>query len=268
MNRKLILIAAGAAILLLIVVVISLGGARPQGAFRLVSTDPKKGSTPHQYTAITFTFSQTLASTSSTANHFSIRPGTPGKTTVSDKSITFTPSQTLDTAAEYTATLEDVTSLDGQTLVNVTINFKPKYTPYNQLPKDVQKRLNVDPVDVPEAYSSGVIAIAGSSLIAERGVTEIQMGLLKLGFFRYFQASKQEVRALTVSNLTKVPHVKSSTSDTLNFDVSIKDKLTYKAKLVYSDLTTVRLYLYNPSTNALIYDSQPLNQNTTGAAHD
>jgi len=70
------------------------------------------------------------------------------------------------------------------------------------------------------------------------------------------------------ANLTKVPHVSGSTSDTMNFDVSINDKLTYKARLVYANLTDVRLYLSNTTTGAQVYDSGLMNKDTVGDHHD
>jgi len=119
-----------------------------------------------------------------------------GKGVVSGKSITFTPDRPLDTAAEYTFTLKKVTSATGGTLSDVTIRFTPRYTDYNELPDDAKKRLNVDPEDQDEAYYAGVIAIAGSTLITERGVTQDQMSLLKIAFYNHFKANNQEVRAL------------------------------------------------------------------------
>jgi hypothetical protein len=266
MNRKLLIIA-GSIAAFLVIVAIGLS-IRQVATFHLVKTDPKNSSTPNQYTAVTFTFNENLAPNSATVNYLVFEPGAKGSTKVSGKSVTFTPETAFVVGTKYTFTLKGIKSSSGHTLQDTTLTFTPQYTAYADLPADIKKRLTADPQDTPQPYRASTIAIANSSLITDRGVTTDQMDLLKVAFWNYFHSVNQEQRSLTVTNLTKVPHDHYSTSDTVNFDVLIGDKLTYKAKLVYSDLTNIRLYLSNPANGALIFDSQLITPDSINSTYD
>ena len=93
--------------------------------------------------------------------------------------------------------------------------------------------------------------------IVNRGVSAAQVDSLKWAFFAYIQANHLSAQVVTIdsSSLTKAAHDPSSDIFTLNFNASFDTNLTVKAQLDYSNLTDVRLRLFNITTSAALYDS-------------
>ena len=256
MNRKLLIIGAVISLVMIIVIGLSL---RHAPSLRLFSTNPTDGGTPHQYTPVTFTFNQPLAATQSGINEITLTPSIAGRTIASDKTVTFTPNAPYSIGVKYKATLKGATNKQGEKLGDITISFTPKYVPYNELPENVQKALNADSADVHLPYSPAAIGIGGTPALTIHGVTDDQILILKTAFYQYFQSVKQETRGLNLTNVTKAPFNKFSTTnvDVFNFNVTIDNKTAFNAKLEIG-LTTDRLYLYYPVSGKLIFDSGTL----------
>ena len=67
--------------------------------------------------------------------------------------------------------------------------------------------------------------------------------------------------SLDTKSISPVPHDSnsSSTSDSINFNLKIDTK-TYSAKIDYSSLTILRLYLYDSQNGGLVLDSKNVSQ--------
>jgi hypothetical protein len=60
------------------------------------------------------------------------------------------------------------------------------------------------------------------------------------------------------------PHNPNSNSPfSLNFNVTVDRSKTLKAKIEYTGLEDIRLFLYDQKTNTQIYDSTPLGTDTS-----
>lgn len=262
-DRKPLLLIAGIGVLFLILIAIVITQAVQ---FHLVSTNPKTNSQPNQYTAISFKFNKPL-DTGSQHNLIAISPSAAGKVEVSGNTVTFTPESTYQANTTYQVTLSNVLSAKGEKAANVTLSFTPVYVPYNQLPKDIQQRL-VTQTDIndnkPKPYTPDAIAIAGSSELINDGLSSEQLIALKQAFFQYFQANKQEVRGMSVTNITKTLHDHAAGDySSLNFDVTLDNKTAYKAKVVMINLTAIQLTLFDNS-GAKLFDSGTIDSHTQG----
>ncbi len=100
----------------------------------------------------------------------------------------------------------------------------------------------------------------GFSKLLDIGVSKYQLEALKYAFEQYGKSSNQSPKevSLTVDSIHSTLHNPSdpNSKDTVTFDVTLDRKQAYKAKVEYSDITAVRLYLSDPQTGSLIYDSK------------
>lgn len=231
--------------------------------FHLIKTEPRNGSQPNQYTSVVFEFNQSIQSGSG-LNQITITPEISGKTSVTAKSVVFIPNGSYIVGTRYTVVLSGAMSIKGKLLKNLKIEFTPQFVDYSKLPKDIQQRLisQTDINDKLAPYSAAVIAIQGSSALINHGVTSQQLNNLKLAFFNFFQSKHLEVRGLVLSNVVKSPHDPNSatTVDTISFIVTLDNKTIYNGRIDYSNLSTIRLYLYDNNNGALVYDSGNINQ--------
>lgn len=104
------------------------------------------------------------------------------------------------------------------------------------------------------------------SALIEKGFSEQQIDTLQYTLYQYAQPSGISVRDITVPK-EGVIHTLSDPDNgifyhTYDFTVKFDDKNTFKARAEVSGLSGVRLYLYNPTTNALVYDSKDQSSST------
>lgn len=207
-------------------------------------------------------FNKAIKSQGDGLNKITITPSISGKTTVSQKSVTFVPNSAFQTGTVYSAVLSGVMSDSGKTLSNIQVSFTPQYVSYADLPKDVQERL-VSQTDTNDRqkppYSAGIIAIGGANELSNHGVTSRQLDDLQIAFYNFFVSKKEQIRGLVLANVVKLPRnpIDSSAADTITFDVKLNNdsSVSYKGKVVYPDFISLRLLLYNPSSGALVYNS-------------
>jgi hypothetical protein len=180
----------------------------------------------------------------------------PGVTTVTDKVITFTPDTIYAAKTEYKAVLKGITNKEGKKLNDITLSFTPAYIPYAELPENIKKTLNADSSDVRKPYAPEVIVIGGLPALTERGFSEGQVTSLRTALYTYFASQKQEVRVVDFTDIDKPPFDPNDPSnlDRFHFNVAIDGKTVYKGTIEYG-LTSMRLYLNNPTSNAVIFDS-------------
>lgn len=228
-------------------------------SFHLVSTDPSNGSQPNQYASVSFTFNKPIKSSGDGLNSVSIQPFIAGKTTVSQKAVTFIPFASYQPGTQYTATLSAVISKGGKKLSNFKTTFTPQYVSYSNLPTDVRRRL-ISQTDTNDSqnqlYLASVIAIKGTDALLIHGFSTQQLSNLQTAFFRYFESKKEQVRGMVLSNIVKEPYNPDSSSEisVINFVATFDNKQSVSAKVSYSGLSSIRLYLHN-SGGDLIYDS-------------
>lgn len=115
----------------------------------------------------------------------------------------------------------------------------------------------------PDSYgvSKDMPLFLGFASLLDYGITKYQLDATKTAFYNYSQTKTPKIKEVSIGSGTikaapRNPNAPSST-DYVTFDVLIDQKTTYKAKLEFSRLTVVRLYLYSGST--LVYDSNGIN---------
>lgn len=98
----------------------------------------------------------------------------------------------------------------------------------------------------------------GFTDLSKRGLTSYQMEGVKYALFNY--ASNASNFTIDASTIQQSPYDRDNPTPTvqINFAISI-DKKSYTAKVdKYTDLVTVRVYLYEQGASQPVYDSQPI----------
>lgn len=116
-----------------------------------------------------------------------------------------------------------------------------------------------------EAASPGVrppgtvpsnISYENLDLLLNYGITTTQVQELKKAFGRYLESANSNANRVSIDAIQVVPRDRSSPSrqNTINFRAMIgQDNL--RAKIEYSNLTDIRLFLYDESSDRQVYDS-------------
>lgn len=106
----------------------------------------------------------------------------------------------------------------------------------------------------------------GFSKLLDVGVSKFQLDAVKYAFEQFGQANNKTIRevSLTVDSLNVTPHdpKNSDSKDTAYFDVTLDRKENYKARVEYFDISAVRLYLTDPKTGKIVYDSKTIDRNS------
>jgi len=101
--------------------------------------------------------------------------------------------------------------------------------------------------------SVGNINFPNIDTLINSGLTTTQISALERAFFQYKSSAK--IITINPDSVYPEPHdPNTSTSFTINFKVTV-DSAPYNATISYSDLDSVRLYLYNPLNNSQVFDS-------------
>lgn len=112
----------------------------------------------------------------------------------------------------------------------------------------------------PENYGEvkGAPLYLGTSSLLDYGVSSTQLDDLKYGIFQYFQTNNLKVAQVSVVVDTVAPVDRDPESDitydTINFNIMVDNKTTYKVKVNYFDLDSAQVYISNLSGTQL-YDS-------------
>jgi len=191
---------------------------------------------------------------------FTVTSNIIGSSSINDKVFTVQFNQSLRAGHTYTITLNSVSSTTGETLSHLIYKFTPAVIPYDQLPSDQKQAILKHQANQP--YTKESINYEGLGALLDKGSSTQQIDSLKQAFYTYSRSSSKQFKSVTVdaSSIEYKPldREKPSLTDTLYFDTAI-DGTRYKATLEETDLATVRLYLYDPATNALKYDSNAVN---------
>jgi hypothetical protein len=162
----------------------------------------------------------------------------------------------MDASKAYTITFDTVSSTNGAHLTKQSIHFTTQDTDFTDLPNNQQQAILDKQAQQP--VSQNTLTYTGLDSLTEYGVTSSQYGDLKQAFFEFIQSTKSTAASIVVdpNNVNPVPHNPESTSDidTINFVAAVGDT-SYNAKVDYSNLTAIRLYLYDQKSGAQKYDS-------------
>lgn len=90
------------------------------------------------------------------------------------------------------------------------------------------------------------------------GLTEEQLNNLKAAFQAYADSSNITLTGVSATNVAVVPRNPDVDNpvDVITFEANVNDVKFLKAKIEYSDLTSIRLYLFDKMTGAQIFDSK------------
>ncbi|HUA13584.1 MAG TPA: hypothetical protein VL989_03735 [Candidatus Sulfotelmatobacter sp.] len=141
----------------------------------------------------------------------------------------------------------------GNVLKNQTISFTPKNIAFQNLSPDQQRALLETQAKKPDSKAN--ITYNNFDYLTNYGLTDTQVDTLEQAFFNF----KEDAKVVTIStpSVAAAPHSAdtSSTQGTITFSVSV-DGTDYNASVNYTQLgVDAQLYLYNPSTNAQVFNS-------------
>ncbi|MBX4190483.1 hypothetical protein KW794_00145 [Candidatus Saccharibacteria bacterium] len=97
----------------------------------------------------------------------------------------------------------------------------------------------------------------GFDKLIDHGVSYDQVGNLKTAFYQYSKTKNSPIKEVSL-DVDHIKSIKEGRNFYLTFKVVFDRKDIYQAKLDYTGLSAIRLYLYDNSGN-LIFDSQSVN---------
>jgi hypothetical protein len=108
--------------------------------------------------------------------------------------------------------------------------------------------------NLPGVAAPSKIAYVGLDNLLDNGVTSQQVDALKIALDNY--ASGKKIQQISIVNVTPVPRDRSSASRVFLIDFVVSADRTMMARMEFFDLSSIRLYLTNPTSGSQIYDSQ------------
>lgn len=120
----------------------------------------------------------------------------------------------------------------------------------------------------PENYGATTDApiYLGFSSLLDIGVSSDQLGDYKFAVYQFLKSNNQKADevSIAVDTVVPVPHDRDSAStvDSVNFNIVVDRKTTYKVKMDYFDLSSIDLRIYDATGANQVYDSGTVsNQN-------
>lgn len=198
---------------------------------RLITTEPSSKSEASEYTWVRFRFNKPLRAD---ANKVTISPQVEGKVEVQGKDVVFRPTGSFNMNTEYTAKLAEVTTADGKYKhKEATVKFK--ITLEGQIPKERYEEV-VKTVDVADAQQP---RFDGTEAFLDDGLSATQTESLR-NELRLFQPKAKEF----IIDIASIEPEGVNDEGTFFIDFNIKiDGKDYKARMDYTELDTVKLYL-------------------------
>lgn len=222
--------------------------------FHLVSTTPSLKSVSIITPSISFNYSSRL---SETGVKVSSRDGVVKSFAVSNKALVVS----IDTARltvgkTYELIVGPLQDTRNRKLAEKTYSFKVVSVDFGQLSKSQQADILKQQANVP--YTRSSINYAGFDALTGSGLSLTQLEGTKQAFFLYsnFVNQKASLVAVVDGSVVQAPYDSSSSSQTSSVSFSVKvDGSSFNARLVYSGLSDVELFLYNQNNGGLVYDS-------------
>jgi hypothetical protein len=180
---------------------------------------------------------------------------------VSGRVLNISLKEPLQQSTSYTISISRIKSESGKEIINKSFTFRAEYISESNLPKDQQQALLRQQINHPLSRNS--IYFSGANNLLTYGVTLAQLEAFKQAVFMY--SNKIKNVSINASSIKLAPHDPNSSSvgAAMNFSLIIDDK-DFSAKIEYSNLTTLRLFLYDSSGSNLIYDSQNIDGTKIG----
>jgi hypothetical protein len=113
----------------------------------------------------------------------------------------------------------------------------------------------------PDVYGQNPDApiFLGTASLLDYGVASDQEQDMQFAIYQYFNGKNEKVKEVSVAvdTIAPVPRDRNSAStrETINFDIVVDRKTTYKVKMEYFDLVSIQLYLYDSTGATQLYDS-------------
>jgi hypothetical protein len=150
----------------------------------------------------------------------------------------------------YSVNVKSIQDTAGETLTDKNFGFIPQVIEAQDLPKDQADAILKAQASRPRTRND--INFTGLDNLISRGVSLTQLDDLKQAVFQF----KPSTANSAINNVKAVPHDPNSSTqfDTINFSIKL-DSDSYSARIEYSNLTILRLYLYN-SAGGLVFDSK------------
>ncbi len=175
---------------------------------------------------------------------------------IGGKTVTFSLNIPLSQAQTYTLTINHVSSTSGDQLSNLKFSFKPQAANDQNVSQSQSQALLQQQSQKPPSKNN--VNFVGFDALLNYGVTNAQLNNLEQAFFDF----KNTAQTVTIDNdsIKAVPHDPNSASmsDSINFTTKV-DSIGYNARIDYSNITELRLYLYSINGNSLIFDSKTIN---------
>lgn len=218
--------------------------------FRVVSTNPGVNNVATISPFFKINFDRQL---SSNGVDISSNPSIIKSYYVSGKVLTINLISPLDSKKQYVITLKKISDLKNEQIKDRQFTFTPSVIQSQDLPKDQAAALLKQQSSRPPSRND--IVFTGTDSLQKYGVSLTQVDDLKQAVFQLKNSASSAV--IDTKSVVPVPHDpnSSSRSDSINFLIKI-DNTSYRAKIDYMDLVTLRLYLYDSQTNSLVYDSK------------
>lgn len=222
--------------------------------FHLVKTTPSLSAITIITPSISFNYNKPL---SSAGLVISSESKVINSYTINGKSLVIRlDSSLLAVGKSYVIEVGPLQSLSGNKLPKRVYAFKVVSISFDQLSKTQRDAILKNQANPP--YSRGVINYLGFDNIVTNGLSAVQEEVLKQAFFLYSKSISEQVSQITVVSGTLVlgPYDSNSPNPVSSVTFGVKiDSTILAAKLVYSGLSDVQLYLYGQPGGSVIYDS-------------
>lgn len=218
--------------------------------FRLTGTMPSLNAVPAELPEIVFNYNwllgdQGLAVSSS--------PAIIESKSVSDKKL-IVKLLPLTANQDYSITIVNIQSKNGQKITNHTYHFKSKNIALKNLPVEVQKKI----LDAQKDKGIFGFNFANIKSLTDHGLPSLNMTALQGFIYNYAQSLKPPLTSAVVdsSSVTRPPRDPANppTSFSMSFNIAFGANL-YKAQLTYTNDSDTHLTLNDLKTGALLYDS-------------
>ena len=161
----------------------------------------------------------------------------------------------LKVGNEYVITIKSIRSESGEVLTDEKLKFTAKDVDLSSLSEEMQTAA-INTQDKPP-YSPNSYAFEGVDvLVDDYGLTAYATEGLRQAVFNYGKSINEQVdqAILYKGSITTTIVDPAQDIGAVNFTLDINDK-TFSAQLNHWDLTKVRLYLRDTSTDAQVFDS-------------
>lgn len=223
--------------------------------FHIVKTDPPMNKVGSSSANITIYFNEELNPKSL---DLALDFDTKTSHKVTGKTIVIKLEEPLTVSREYTITIKSVSSTDGSKITDKTLRFVAQDIPFEQLPESQQKALIKEQNETPKP-APAQLDFQGTNELLNQGLSTEQIEGYKQAVVKYAESAGKAFQAAALDPATFVTGPDQSGNGTFvaTFTLAL-DQIKFNARLDYFGLSEVRLYLYDPASNAQLFDSQTI----------